>query len=63
MLLADGGGICGPASPRVHKIASHYRKGARLGTHMHREAQLVYAACGTLPHYRRAAKTPTEFAQ
>jgi AraC-like DNA-binding protein len=29
-------------------IAHHYRKGVRLDTHMHREAQLVYAARGTM---------------
>src|ERR1700712_548444 len=32
----------------VHLVARHYRKGVRLGTHMHREAQLVYAAKGTM---------------
>ncbi|WP_249779845.1 AraC family transcriptional regulator [Bradyrhizobium sediminis] len=32
----------------VHMIANHYRKGVRLDTHMHREAQLVYAARGTM---------------
>jgi AraC-like DNA-binding protein/quercetin dioxygenase-like cupin family protein len=32
----------------VHMIANSYRKGVRLGTHMHREAQLVYAAKGTM---------------
>src|SRR5579859_1442794 len=32
----------------VHLIANHYRKGVRLDTHMHREAQLVYAAKGTM---------------
>jgi len=32
----------------VHLVARHYRKGVRLGTHMHREAQLVYAARGTM---------------
>jgi hypothetical protein len=26
----------------------HYRRGVRLDTHMHREAQLVYAARGTM---------------
>ena len=29
-------------------VARHYRKGVRLDTHMHREAQLVYAASGTM---------------
>jgi AraC-like DNA-binding protein len=38
--LATGGG--------VHLVARHYKKGVRLGTHMHREAQLVYAAKGTM---------------
>src|SRR4030088_1413263 len=32
----------------VHPVARNYRKGVRLGTHMHREAQLVYAAKGTM---------------
>jgi AraC-like DNA-binding protein/quercetin dioxygenase-like cupin family protein len=32
----------------IHLIANHYRKGTRLDTHMHREAQLVYAARGTM---------------
>lgn len=32
----------------VHLIARNYRKGARLEPHMHREAQLVYAASGTM---------------
>src|SRR6185295_8890197 len=32
----------------VHLVARHYRKGVRLHTHMHREAQLVYAARGTM---------------
>src|SRR5471030_863778 len=32
----------------VHLVAHNYRKGVRLGTHMHREAQLVYAAKGTM---------------
>src|SRR5258705_3696065 len=32
----------------IHMIANHYRKGVRLPTHMHREAQLVYAAKGTM---------------
>src|SRR3954451_20151553 len=32
----------------VHLVARTYRKGIRLGTHMHREAQLVYAATGTM---------------
>src|ERR1700716_837072 len=32
----------------VHLVAHHYKKGVRLDTHMHREAQLVYAARGTM---------------
>ena len=32
----------------VHLIANNYAKGVRLDTHMHREAQLVYAAQGTM---------------
>jgi AraC-like DNA-binding protein len=32
----------------VHLIANNYRKGVRLDPHMHREAQLVYAARGTM---------------
>src|SRR6266568_4083136 len=35
-------------SAGVHLVARHYRKGVRLDTHMHREAQLVYAAKGTM---------------
>src|SRR5580692_10200305 len=36
------------ADDGVHLVARHYRKGVRLDTHMHREAQLVYAARGTM---------------
>ncbi len=36
------------AAPGVHRLAQHYRKGARLDTHMHRESQLVFAASGTM---------------
>ena len=32
----------------IHMVANRYRKGVRLHTHMHREAQLVYAAEGTM---------------
>jgi AraC-like DNA-binding protein len=32
----------------IHLIAINYKKGVRLDTHMHREAQLVYAAEGTM---------------
>ena len=35
-------------SDGVHLVARRYRKGVRLDTHMHREAQLVYAAKGTM---------------
>src|ERR1700755_1578815 len=36
------------AGKGVHLVAAHYRKGVRLDTHFHREAQLVYAARGTM---------------
>lgn len=32
----------------IHLVARNYRKGIRLDTHMHREAQLVYAVRGTM---------------
>jgi AraC-like DNA-binding protein len=32
----------------IHLVARDYRRGIRLGAHMHREAQLVYAAKGTM---------------
>src|SRR4029453_11744215 len=32
----------------IHLIANSYKKGFRIDTHMHREAQLVYAARGTM---------------
>ena len=32
----------------IHMVANSYRKGVRLDTHMHREAQLVYASKGTM---------------
>ena len=32
----------------IHMISNSYGKGVRLDTHMHREAQLVYAAKGTM---------------
>src|SRR6201997_5677871 len=32
----------------IHLVARDYRRGVRLDTHMHREAQLVYAAKGTM---------------
>ena len=36
------------ATGGVHLVARHYKKGVRLDPHMHREAQLVYAAKGTM---------------
>jgi AraC-like DNA-binding protein len=36
------------AGDGVHLVSRHYKKGVRLDTHMHREAQLVYAARGTM---------------
>src|SRR5690349_18502176 len=36
------------AGDGVHLIAKTYRKGARIERHMHAEAQLVYAAQGTM---------------
>src|SRR5712672_1799678 len=36
------------AGDGVHLVARHYKKGVRLDPHMHREAQLVYAARGTM---------------
>ena len=35
-------------SDGLHLVARTYEKGVRLDTHMHREAQLVYAARGTM---------------
>src|SRR6202000_95245 len=32
----------------LHLVARSYKKGLRLDPHMHREAQLVYAARGTM---------------
>ncbi|MEH2562715.1 AraC family transcriptional regulator [Bradyrhizobium sp. AZCC 2289] len=32
----------------IHLVARAYKRGVRLDTHMHREAQLVYAAKGTM---------------
>jgi len=32
----------------LHLVARSYKKGLRLDSHMHREAQLVYAASGTM---------------
>src|SRR6266702_4731761 len=36
------------ASDGVHLVSRNYKKGVRLDPHMHREAQLVYAAKGTM---------------
>jgi AraC-like DNA-binding protein len=36
------------ATGGVHLVARHYKKGVRLDPHMHREAQLVYAAKCTM---------------
>ena len=42
------GGDRRTAEDGVHLVARHYKKGTRLDPHMHREAQLVYAAKGTM---------------
>jgi AraC-like DNA-binding protein/mannose-6-phosphate isomerase-like protein (cupin superfamily) len=41
-------GIQPPVTDGVHLVARRYKKGVRLDTHMHREAQLVYASRGTM---------------
>jgi AraC-like DNA-binding protein len=46
--VAAFGGSHATTGDGVHLVARNYRKGVRLGTHMHREAQLVYAAKGTM---------------
>src|ERR1700747_1040535 len=46
--LASIIGIHRATGDGVHMVANHYKKGVRLDTHMHREAQLVYAARGTM---------------
>jgi AraC-like DNA-binding protein/mannose-6-phosphate isomerase-like protein (cupin superfamily) len=46
--VAAFGGSHNATGDGVHLVARNYRKGTRLGTHMHREAQLVYAAKGTM---------------
>src|SRR6201991_2304116 len=46
--IAAIGGSRAATADGVHLVARHYKKGVRLGTHMHREAQLVYAARGTM---------------
>jgi AraC-like DNA-binding protein len=38
----------GPDRAGVHLLAQSYAKGTHLGAHMHREAQLVFAATGTM---------------
>src|SRR3981189_3586541 len=53
MSIAETPILAPPAAHRelvggIHLVARNYRKGVRLGTHMHREAQLVYAAKGTM---------------
>jgi AraC-like DNA-binding protein/quercetin dioxygenase-like cupin family protein len=47
-ITAIKGGSHRTTGDGVHLVARHYRKGVRLDTHMHREAQLVYAARGTM---------------
>ncbi len=42
------GGVHRATADGIHLVARNYRKGTRLDTHMHREAQLVYAAKGTM---------------
>src|SRR6202050_2199918 len=42
------GGAHRATADGIHLVARNYRKGTRLDTHMHREAQLVYAAKGTM---------------
>src|SRR5882757_253939 len=42
------GGVHRTTGDGVHLVARNYKKGARLDPHMHREAQLVYAARGTM---------------
>src|ERR1700712_2255117 len=47
-IAAIKGGSHRATGDGIHLVARHYRKGTRLDTHMHREAQLVYAARGTM---------------
>jgi AraC-like DNA-binding protein len=42
------GGVHRATGDGIHMVARNYRKGTRLDTHMHREAQLVYAARGMM---------------
>jgi AraC-like DNA-binding protein/mannose-6-phosphate isomerase-like protein (cupin superfamily) len=46
--VAAFGGSHSTTRDGIHLVARNYRKGVRLDTHMHREAQLVYAAKGTM---------------
>ena len=43
----------------VHMVARSYQKGVRLDAHMHREAQLVYAASGTMQDDRPHCQNPS----
>src|SRR3954447_27086362 len=45
---ASIGGVHRATGDGIHLVARNYRKGTRLDTHMHREAQLVYAIRGTM---------------
>ncbi len=47
-IAAIKGGSHRATGDGIHLVARHYRKGVRLAPHMHREAQLVYAARGTM---------------
>jgi AraC-like DNA-binding protein/quercetin dioxygenase-like cupin family protein len=47
-IAAIRGGSHRTTDDGVHLVARHYKKGVRLDPHMHREAQLVYAARGTM---------------
>ncbi|WP_249780592.1 helix-turn-helix transcriptional regulator [Bradyrhizobium sp. dw_78] len=46
--IATPEGIQPRIADGVHLVARRYKKGVRLDTHMHREAQLVYAARGMM---------------
>src|ERR1700710_2096268 len=46
--IIDFGGRHTKTGDGVHLVARRYRKGGRLDTHMHREAQRVYAPRGTM---------------
>src|SRR3982074_3339365 len=47
-IAAIRGGSHRATGDGVHLVARHYKKGVRLDTHIHREAQLVYPARGTM---------------